>query len=474
MKRFKKPGLLVITFLLLLFLIGDPLNSVMAKSINNQEFFSYHLSDVFKELFTRHTAFNADSFVDTYNKEKRGQLFGTAQGKNLVIIQVESFQNFVINRTYNGQEITPNLNKLLKENTTYFPNFFQQIGSGNTSDAELAVNNSIIGTLDYFTYKIYEDNCFNGLPWLLKDKGYATAVFHAYEGRNFWNRETVYPKLGFDKFYGGLNDQGRTGDYEMTEWMGWGLTDSEFFKQVIPQMKSLKEPFYSFVITLSNHHPFEMLPHYDFINLLKEDEGTIVGNYLNSVAYTDYSIGLFMDLLKEEGLYDSTIFVIYGDHLGITNEKDNLKDMKRLLGREYSYMDMLNVPLIIHIPSSEDFLPKEVKTVSGQLDVFPTVAYLMGFSELNTFYLGHNIYNVKSGFVAEQTFMPKGSFISDDIVYIMSRDGVFEHGEAFTFSDRKKVDLSRAKQGHLKSLMQVEFCESLLKENGMKEYCRNR
>ena len=74
MKRFKKPGLLVITFLLLLFLIGNPLNSVMAKSINNQEFFSYHLSDVFKELFTRHTAFNADSFVDTYNKEKRGKL----------------------------------------------------------------------------------------------------------------------------------------------------------------------------------------------------------------------------------------------------------------------------------------------------------------------------------------------------------------------------------------------------------------
>lgn len=51
---------------------------------------------------------------------------GVAKGKNLILIQTESFNNFVIGATYNGQEITPNLNKLLKKVLFISTIFIQQ------------------------------------------------------------------------------------------------------------------------------------------------------------------------------------------------------------------------------------------------------------------------------------------------------------------------------------------------------------
>ena len=460
---------LIPVLLLVFFSITNPLESNFFKSLSNQEIVIYHIKDIAYGLEDKSEYGQLTAYTDSYLYEKKGPNFADAEGRNIIIIQLESFQNFVINMEYEGQEITPRLNGLLGENTTYFPNFFQQIGSGNTSDAEYAVNNSLMGSLESYTYKLFQDNYFRGLPQLLKEKGYETAVLHAFEDRFFWNRENIYPQMGFDKFYGGLNDQGRNGDFTPSIWMGWGLVDSEFYLQAMDYIKGLKEPFYSFVISLSNHHPFEMLNEFQFIKLKDQDRGTMLGNYLNSVAYTDYSIGIFLDKLKEAGLYDKSIIVIYGDHMGLVHSDETDKGMEEIFGRPYAYEDMLNVPLLIHIPSSDGELPKRVETVSGQTDVLPTLAYLLGWNELDTLYTGHNIYTVKNGFVAQQTYMPKGSFISDDIVFVMSKDGVFNHGTGYDFKTKEKVDLASCKKGYLKSLSIINTGESILKSNAIKQ-----
>ena len=264
--------------LILIFFISNVSGSFMITSVSNQEIYDYHIKDILGAVTGKGNP-GTDSmyaFTDSYRTEKNGPLFGVAKDRNLIVIQIESFENFVIGATYNGQEITPNLNRLLKEDTIYCNQYYQQIGSGNTSDAEFATNNSIYGTLASYTYKLYDKNYFRGLPVLLKEKGYQTAVFHAHENRTFWNRENMYPAEGFDTYYGGIGGSDK-GQYDMTEWMGWGLTDTEFFKQTMVYLKQLPQPFYSFLITLSNHHPYIMLDHYKFIDLLPEDEGTILG-----------------------------------------------------------------------------------------------------------------------------------------------------------------------------------------------------
>lgn len=445
------------------------MQSTLAKSLGNQEFFGYHLKDGFSAFHEKDLDSSMAAYTNSYLDEKDGPLFGVAKDRNIIILQVESLQNFVIGRSYNGQEITPNLNRLIEGNSIYCNNFYQQVGSGNTSDAEFAVNNSLYGTLASYTYKLYEKNYFRGLPALLKERGYTSNVFHSFEDRTFWNRENIYPNLGFDRYYGGLNDQGRDGDYESSEWMGWGLTDSKFYPQAVSYMKEQAEPFYSFVISLSNHHPYEMLPKYKFIELLAEDQDTIVGNYINSVAYTDYSIGVFFDELKKAGLYDNSIFMIYGDHVGLTHSDEIDKSMERLLGHPYGFQDLLNIPFIISLPESELDIHGLCETAGGQTDVLPTLAYLMGFDSLDTLYVGHNILTVDEGFVAQQTYMPKGSFFTNDIGYEMARDGIFEHGKAWKLETGEPVDLDECKEGYLRSVSIVNTSEYILKSDALRQ-----
>ena len=467
-KKKAKINLKAIAFfvIIVLFTTTNIFNWSYITSLSNQEFFSYHIKDIVSGAFAGETSENLAAWTDSYEQEKNGPLFGAAKDKNLIMIQVESMQDFVIGREYEGQELTPNLNALIEGNATYFDNFYQQVGSGNTSDAEFAANNSLYGTLVSYTYKLFNQNYFRGLPVLLGEMGYDTAVFHAHEDRSFWSRESMYPSEGFNRYYGGL--KGRGGDYEMTEWMGWGLTDSEFYPQTVEYMKELAEPFYSFVISISNHHPYEMLDHYKFIELAPEDEDTIVGKYLQSAAYTDYALGVFFDELKEAGLYDNSIFVIYGDHTGLAHSDEIDESMERILGKPYDYEEMLKVPLIIYSPDESIELGNTIMTAGGETDIMPTVAYLMGIEELDTIYTGHNLYTVKEGFVAEQTYMTKGSFFTNDIAYEMSRDGVFENGRAWNIHTGEAVDVSLCYDGYLRSVDIVNTSEYVLKSDAIR------
>ena len=457
---------LAIIIIITLIITNFPQSNLLT-SASNQEIYSFRVKDMLANTIGFGASRNF-AFANSYSDQKNGPLFGAAEGKNLIVIQVESFQNFVVGLEYNGQEVTPNLNKLIRGNSIYFDHYYQQIGSGNTSDAEFATNNSMLGVLKSYTYKIYKDNYFRGLPKLLKEKGYETAVFHAHESKGFWSREEVYPNMGFDHFYGGiLNDtQNRPGgSYMMTEWMGWGLTDTEFFKQTIPMMENLQQPFYSFVITLSNHHPYEMLDKYKFINLLPEDEGTLAGNYLNSVAYTDYALGQFIDGLKKDGIYENSIIAIYGDHSGLVNNEETNQVMGRILGKKYDFDEVMHIPLIINMPKSAVDISQKISTAGGQLDFLPTIAYLMGFENLDTVYQGQNLITAKSGFVAEHTFMVKGSFFSDGVAFEMSRDGIFENGRAWNIKTGEPVALDGLYDKYLQSVKISESSQYFLDNN---------
>ncbi|HML38920.1 MAG TPA: sulfatase-like hydrolase/transferase [Bacillota bacterium] len=467
--RHKQP---VTALLIICILVFNFSSSHLITSLSNQEVYSYHIKDIVNKLTGNSMSEGSEymsAVTDSYKIEKDGPLFGAAKGKNLIVIQLESFQNMVINKTYNGQEITPNLNRLIEGNTIYFDHYYQQIGSGNTSDAEFATNNSIYGTLASYTYKLYNGNYFKGLPKLLKEQGYETAVYHAYEDREFWSREDMYPAEGFDTFYGGIVGRDK-GQYNMTEWMGWGLTDSEFFKQTVPFLQEMKQPFYSFIITLSNHHPFKMLEKYQFIDLLPEDQDTIFGNYLVSAAYTDYSIGQLIQELKDAGLYDNSIIALYGDHAGLVKTDEEIqKSASRFLGKEYDFDTMMNIPLIIAVPGADQNIHQTVSTVGGQMDFLPTIAYLMGFDSLDTIYLGHNLLTIDSGFVAEQTYMTKGSFFQDGIAYEMSRDGVFENGRAWNTKTGEPIPVKDCYDGYIRSMGIVNASDYILKNDVLRK-----
>ncbi|WP_051280513.1 LTA synthase family protein [Anaerovorax odorimutans] len=464
---------IVIVLIVIVTLVVNPLNSSLVMSITNQEFVLYHLKDLIENSSDKTIQADNNYFLatGTYEKNMTGgfsdtvceNLFGIAKNKNLILIQIESMQNMVINREYNGQEITPNLNALIKEKgSLYYDNYYQQIGSGNTSDAEFATNNSLLGTIESYTYQLFQDNYMYGLPWVLKENGYSTTVTHGYD-KSFWNRENVYPTEGFDTF---INSDILVSDNIKGIGGGniVGISDHALYEQSMDYMKKLNEtgePFYNFIISLSSHNPFRLPDSLTDMELLDKDKDTLFGNYIASVHYADKALGELLSQLKESGIYDNSVIAMYGDHFGLTKSDDRIeKRVSEWLGFNYDYDMMLNIPLIIHIPNSE--LNETISISGGQLDFMPTIAYILGIEKLNTLYLGQNLLTAERGFVIEQTHLLKGSFIKDDIVFEISRDGVFEKSRAWNRKTREAVDITPYKEDVKKAKDLVELSKFYL------------
>lgn len=436
----------------------------------HQEFFTYHIGDIYNTFFSKYEGEDIDellkeSIEKVSNKEKN--LYGIAKNKNVITIQVEGLQNFVIDREYEGQEITPNLNKLIKEDSIYFDQYYQQLGRGNTSDAEFVSHNSLYPAMDGQTYLWYYDNTYYGLPWILKDSGYSTAAFHGYKG-DFWNRNKAYPYQGFDRYYNADNDYNSVG-----ATIGLGINDSEFFMQSMDYIKSMKEPYYAFLVTLSSHHPFEMPDEFKKIKLKEEHESTLFGNYIQSINHADTALGEFIQQLKEEGLYENTIINIYGDHFGLSSiDEENKKLMTEYLGYEYDFDEMMNIPFIIHMPKSG--INQRISTTGGQIDFLPTVLNLLGIENKKGIMLGQDLVNAKEGFVAQQTYMLKGSYIKDDMVFSMSRDGIYNNSRAWNINTRQPVDLEKCREDYERAIREINKSNYILKNDLLSKYFTDR
>ncbi len=284
-------------------------------------------------------------------------------------------------------------------------------------------------------------------------------VLHGYK-KSFWNRENAYPGQGFDKFIG-------EEDLVIDEKIGLGLSDKSFFRQSLDYLKEMEQPFYSFIITLSSHVPYKIPETHQKLELLPEDKNTLFGDYLQAACYTDEAIGEFLDDLNNLGLYDNSMIVLYGDHFGIDCRNDAAERVKAFLGHDYTYNEMLNIPLIIHLPGSG--IHETVDTTGGQVDFMPTVLNLLGIPGDHLVMFGQDLLQAKSGFAASQTYMLKGSFIDDNIVFEMARTGVFEDSKAWDKKTGEPVSLDSCREGYKRAVMEITKCTNLLEKNLLKD-----
>lgn len=341
------------------------------------------------------------------NTAASSPLHGTAKDKNLIIIQLESFQNFLLGLKLDGQEITPNLNKLMKD-SLYFPNFYQMVGQGNTSDAEFVVNTSFYIPPRGAATMSYVNKVLPSLPRLLGDNGYQTATFHT-NVVEFWNRGELYDSLGFDHYY----DRSFFGEDDV---FFFGASDDTLYSKTAEKLKEMdqeEKPFYAQVISMSAHHPFTIPAEKYRMKLPERYEGTFVGDYIRSQNYADDALGHFIEELKASGVWDNSIIMIYGDHMGLpiySLDHDDKELMREIYGHEYSYADMLNIPLIIH--AGEDVAPQTFEQVGGEVDIMPTAAGLLGISLDNNLVFGQDLLSTTYNLLPERYYLPSGSFIA--------------------------------------------------------------
>ncbi len=431
----------------------------------------YQSNDLVSSLQPKlNSMFGYDKAKKTFNDyfanreaPKTNEYTGIFKNKNILVIHAESIQNNVIGLEFNGEEVSPNLNKLAKEGM-YFSNYFSQVSVGTSSDTELTFSTSLMPTKSGTAFVSYSDRTYNSIPKLLSEQGYYTFSMHA-NNADFWNRRTMHNSLGYKRFYSKK-------DYKVTPetTIGLGLSDKDFFKQSIPKLVKINEKhdnWYGLMIMLTNHTPFSDTEKYgEYAVDMKETitnedgttvevvhpymEGTKLGNYFKSVHYADSALGQLFEDLDANGLLDNTVVVLYGDHDARLPRKDydllyNYdKKTNSVLSKDdpnykeydsYQYELGRKVPFIIWTKDmAGSKYNMEVTEVMGMYDAMPTLGNMFGF--YNEYQLGHDIFNVIGSNIV---CFPNGNWVTNKAYYNSQKvEYLSLNGEAISEEEIKK------------------------------------
>ncbi len=419
---------------------------ILVKNIGT---YNYHIYDLFLQSKSSAQRALADgseladiaNYVAADYKKPDEEMFGIAKDKNVILISMESTQDFVINETVNGQEITPFLNDFIKE-SYYFENFYHQTAQGKTSDSEFLLDTSLFPLSRGAVFFTHSNNKYHATPEILKDQGYFTASLHA-NNKSFWNRDIMYQAFGYDRFYS-------LPDYQVSNKnsVGWGLKDIDFFEQSVHHLKEMPTPFYAKFITLTNHFPFDLGEEDQFIEPYHSADKT-VNNYIQTVRYQDEALKIFIERLKDEGLYEDSIIILYGDHYGISENHNEA--MSEFLGKKvtpFVSTQLQKVPLIIHIPGREG---KVISKVSGQIDLKPTILHLLGIETKGSIEFGSDLF-VKDKM--DFTVLRDGSFITKNYVYTK--------GICYEKETEKPIDKSACEPYMEKAKNELEYSDKII------------
>lgn len=333
-----------------------------------------------------------------------GPAFGAARGRNVVVVQVESLQGFVIGLEIGGQPVTPNLNRWWHEGLA-FTAMTDQTGEGRTSDAEFLALTSLLPLEKGAVAFRYPDNGYVSWAGVLRDHGYTTLAAIPFSGA-FWNRAITLPAYGFTSTM--FDDAFAPGPT-----VGWGLNDRDFFAQMVPALARLPRPFLAWLITLSNHYPYTGFPSELATLDVGDWAGTSFGDYLQGMRHLDTALGDLRAGLERAGLADDTVLVIFGDHdAGFPWEGRTA----RAAGLSPSFARWLledRVPALILNPG--DGAPSGPQaTAAGLIDLAPTMLGLLGVDAGPLPFMGRDLLAAEASDVRVR---PQGGWRDDEHLF---------------------------------------------------------
>ncbi len=377
---------------------------------------------------------------------KKGSYTGIATDMNIIIVQAESMQGFLIGEEINGQEITPNMNKLAGEGI-YFDNIYYQTADGSTSDAEFMQYTSLYPMAAGSLFHDRTSNYFPSFARLLNNSGYDTYAFHAFE-EDFWNRHEMYASLGFDRYIDHTY-------YEMDEYVGWmgqALSDASFFRQSLDMINTTSK-FYASFITLSCHYPYSFFTDFPFDT--GELDGSFLSDYIKGSNYADHALGLFIQDLKKRGLYENSLLVVFGDHKGVPKfHSEELMEFLSLEDNSLEWIKLQKIPLIMNHPHLD---PQVVTNLGGQIDILPTIANLIG--EELSYALGRDLLNGEERYVV----LRDASVITEDYVYLN------DTRELMDIKTGEPINLNKHQDEINSYLYELYISDLIVERNGLKE-----
>jgi lipoteichoic acid synthase len=294
------------------------------------------------------------------------ELVRTAQtkGRNVVIVILESTRARSTTPYNEDLETTPFLAELANESLV-FERAYAVVP--HTSKALVASLCGVPPPLDTARTEsepgIIPARC---IPDLLKERGYRTVFFQS-ATETFERRPQLVDNLGYEDFFA-TEDMSKVG-FEETNYFGY-----EDNIMLEPSREWLGEngrkgPFLATYLTATGHHQY-VVPHRYGMKRFVEDEE--VNRYLNTLRYQDFFLMNLIEQYKDLGLYEDTIFVVFGDH-GEGFEEHGLKQHDNTI-----YNEGLHIPFVIHQPGRWEE-GGWVEPAVSELDLLPTVADLLGY-----------------------------------------------------------------------------------------------
>lgn len=412
--------------------------------IREATIFGYHIADFTNSLtIKQQTKYkNQDSMLQDYHELKEkydtqyGQQMYPIQGiledKNVIIVQLESVQEFVINKKINGKQITPNLNQFLSENIE-FTNMHMQSYS-TTADSEHSTITSIYPMENGMSFSKYYTNTYDDLFKIFNKKNYHTSYMHG-NYPYFWNRGNVYGRFHLNELV--LKEQFE----DLSENINGDLSDELLYRQAVQKWKTYDSPFLSYIVAASSHTPYtlEGLQDKSKVSIdVGKYKDTYFGNYLEAMNYADYAFGVLIQELKEAGLYDDTAILVFGDHNGLNRYNEELIDFLNYTNPNMTDVDLkLNYTRVacgFKIPEMKHI---KIEKPINKLDIKPTLAYLCNLED--TFSLGTNFFANKDFVCLNNERIITSCYYYDEQWYD-SKTGDILNGEELDEATRKLLE----------------------------------
>ena len=291
--------------------------------------------------------------------------------RNCILILAESFESWVLEQEVEGQEITPCLNRLLKEPTTlYAPHVLTQVKGGRSIDAQLMINAGMLPLNSGAYSSLFPDNHYATLPKAMHELKHSRNYLLTIDKVSTWNQGAIAYSFGLDTIIAyhdfrkaeAFGTHKRIGDVPFFEQCSEKISDGEVWKQ--------DETVFMQFVTYSGHAPFVLPQHLQEISF-SDSIPAKAADYMKTARYTDKALGQFVDFLKSRPEYKETLIVITGDHEGLAFYRNELCQAPAMQGivsdKPYTPLIILNSPVGMRY---ED--------VMGQIDIYPTLLQLLG------------------------------------------------------------------------------------------------
>lgn len=322
----------------------------------------------------------------------------TEKRSNLLIVFAESLESWVLEKKVDGKEITPCLNRLLKEKSTlYAPNVLTQVKGGRSIDAQLMICSGLLPLMSGTYSSLYYDNTFYTLQKAMRGLKHSRSYLLTIDKVSTWNQGAVARSFGTDTIIS-------YHDFKMTEAFGTHkrIGDASFFQQCREKIERGEvwkpgESVYMQFVTYSGHAPFKLPNHLRTITFPASIPEK-AADYMTTAHYTDKAIGDFVAYLKTLPQYKETIVVIVGDHEGLASYRQELVGNPACHGlvsdKQLTPFIVLNSPVGMRY---DKFM--------GQIDIYPTLLNLMQLDAYRWHGLGQSILDPRKQGVAVGSVM---------------------------------------------------------------------